>query len=191
MQKIWIILAPLLVALQPVLAEQPAAISTNNAEMSSIYAADQAPRTGGGVAVDWAVVGPQDLERRRRTRELLDAGALRTADDFYHAATVFQHGTNAADYMLAHTLAVIAAARGRSDATWMAAATLDRYLQAVGHSQIYGTQYSTRDRQNTTQEPYDRALIPDALRGALGVPTQAEQEVRRREIEARYRNSAR
>jgi len=181
MRKLGILSALLLAAVQPVKAERPPESSTNNAEMTAIYAADQAPRTAGSVAVDWTIVAPQDAERRRRTRELLDAGA---------PATVFQHGTEAADYMLAHTLAVLAAARGRSDASWMAAATLDRYLQAVGHSQIYGTQYSTPDRQNTTQEPYDRDLISDALREALGVPSQAEQEVRRREIAARYRSSA-
>ena len=166
-----------------------ASAQANHGEMRRIYDADQVPRTAGGAAVDWNVVGPQDAARRQRTRELLDAGVLKTGDEFYHAATVFQHGNEASDYMLAHTLAVVAASRGRSDAAWMAAATLDRYLQAVGHSQVYGTQYRTPDRQNTTQEPYDRTLISDALRRALGVATQAEQEVRRREIEARYRNT--
>ena len=188
MHNLAMISALLLALTQPASSVQPVP-TPNHPEMLAIFVADQAPRTGGGSAVNWAVVGPQDAERRRRTRELLDVGALRTRDDFYHAATVFQHGTEAADYLLAHTLAVIAAARGKPEATWMAAATLDRYLQAVGHSQIYGTQYQTPDRQNTTQEPYDRALVSDALRHALGIPTQSEQEARRREIEARYRSA--
>lgn len=169
--------------------QQPSPSISNNAEMAAIFAADQAPRTQGGAAVDWSVVGPQDEARRHRARALLDAGALRTADDFYHAAMVFQHGTDPSDFMLAHTLAIVAASRGRSDAAWLAAATMDRYLQSVGHSQIYGTQYRTSGGQNTTQEPYDRALISDSLRRALGVPSQAEQEVRRREIEQRYRSA--
>jgi hypothetical protein len=172
-------------------AAQRTVAPADNPQMSAIYAADQGPRTGVGATVDWAVVGPQDAARRVQTRTLLNSGALRTGDDFYQAATVLQHGTEASDYMLAHTLAIIALARGRQDAAWMAAATLDRYLMVVGHSQIYGTQFNTPDRQNTTQEPYDRSLVSDSLRQALGVPTLSEQEVRREDIQTRYRNTPR
>lgn len=183
--------ALLLFIAPPVSAQEPASLPADNAEMATLYAADQAPRTNGGATVDWSVVGPQDEARRARTRALLDGGSLSTANDFYNAATVFQHGNEASDYLLAHSLAVIAAARGRADAAWMAAASLDRYLQAVGRPQIYGTQFRIPDRQNATQEPYDRALVSDALRQALGVPPLAEQETRRREIEARYRAAPR
>ena len=163
---------------------QPARRS--NPEMAAIFAADQAARTGGG-AIDWSVVEPQDLARRQRTRQLLDAGALQSGDDYWHAAFVFQHGSEPEDYLLAHTLAMVAIARGRPDATWIAAATLDRYLQNIGQKQIYGTQYRTPPGERATQEPYDRTLISDALREALGVPNQAAQEQRRSEMEARAR----
>ena len=43
------------------------------------------------------------------------------------------------------------------------------------------------ETRTTTQDPYDRALISDALRQALGVPPQAELERRRAEIEAGFR----
>ena len=176
-----------LMAAAPAPSAQSVTPVPNNSEMEAIVAADQAPRAQGGAVVNWSVVGPQDAVRRARTRALLDSGALTTGSDFYNAAIVFQHGEAAEDFMLAHTLAVIAAARGRSDAAWMAAVSLDRYLQAIGRPQIYGTQYRTPDRQNTTQEPYDRTSVSDALRQALGVATQAEQEARRHDIEARYR----
>ena len=182
--------ALLLGAAVPASAQVPAA-PTDNEEMAAMFAADQAPRGDTAAAVNWAVVAAEDDARLARTRALLDAGALRTGNDFYRAAFIFQHGSTSADYMLAHTVAVIAAARGRSDAAWIAAASMDRYLQSVGHAQIYGTQFRTPDRQNTTQEPYDRTLVPDALREALGVPTLAQQEVRRRELEARYRATPR
>ena len=159
-----------------------------NAEMTAIFQADQADRSpGAGAAIDWAVVGPRDAARQARVRALLDAGALASGDDFYHAAFVFQHGDRPEDYLLAHSFALIAAARGRPDATWIGAATLDRYLQAVGRPQIYGTQYRTPGGQPTTQDPYDRTLVSDALRAALGVPDQAAQERRRAEFEARAR----
>lgn len=161
--------------------------AVSSREVEQLFAADQAARDN-PAAIDWKVVAPQDEARRVRAKALLASGTLTTADDFYHASVIFQHGNDAKDYLVAHTLAVAAAARGREDAALMAAMSLDRYLQAAGQPQIYGTQYKTPDRRNTTQEPYDRTLVSDALRQALGVPIQAEHEVRRREIEARYRS---
>jgi hypothetical protein len=151
----------------------------NNTEMSRIFDADQAARQN-HAAIDWAVVGKEDAARRTRTKALLDARQLRSGSDFYHAAFIFQHGSTPDDYLLAHTMAVIAAARGRPDATWIASATLDRYLQNIGQKQIYGTQYQTPKSQPASQEPYDRDLVSDALREALGVPSQAAQEERRK-----------
>jgi hypothetical protein len=85
---------------------------------------------------------------------------------------------------------MVAVARGRAEASWIGAATLDRYLQNIGRPQVFGTQYRTPPGEDTTQEPYDRALVPDALRRALGVPSQAAQERRRLEIQSRYRAPA-
>lgn len=176
--------AALLSVAAPAVAQQTATFP-DNPEMTAIFKADQAVRADTSAAVDWASVWAQDEARLQRTKQLLEASALRSGSDFYHAATVFQHGREPNDFLVAHTLAIIAAARGKEGAAWMAAATLDRYLKAVGHSQVYGTQYTTRDGQETTQEPYDRTAISDALREAMGVPSQAQQEVRRREIQAR------
>lgn len=159
----------------------------SNGDMKRIFEADQAARHS--PKIDWSVVGPADAERRKQTQALLDSGALQSGNDFYHAAFIFQHGGEAKNYLLAHTLAMIAAARGRPDATWIAAATLDRYLQAIGQKQIYGTQYSTLPGKPTTQDPYDPILVSDALREVLGIPNLADQEKRRKEIEARHKAS--
>jgi hypothetical protein len=156
-----------------------ASSSGTNAEMTAIFRADQADRQPRVPAADREAVAARDAVRRTRTMALLDSGGLRSGTDYLHAAFVFQHGPHANDTLLAHTLAVIAVARGRSDATWIAAATLDRYLQRIGQPQIYGTQYSVPDGRPATQEPYDRNLVSDALRQALGVETQAEQENQR------------
>ena len=118
--------------------------------MTAIFDADQADRAHGGAAIDWSVVTPRDEARRARTLALLDAGALHSGDDFWHAAFVFQHGSQPDDFLLAHTLAVIAAARGRADASWIAAATLDRYLQNIGRPTL-GTQYHMPAGQQATQ----------------------------------------
>ena len=133
--------------------------------------------------IDWPVVSPRDQARRAQTKALLDAGKLHSGADFYHAAFIFQHGDSPADFLLGHTLAVVAAARGRADATWIAAATLDRYLQSIGQNQIYGTQFLTPKGKPVTQEPYDRSLVSDALRSALGVPPVSAQEKERQMFE--------
>lgn len=115
-----------------------------NAEMTAIFDADQADRQR-GPNIDWKIVGPADQRRQARTQAMLDAGLLHSGEDYYHAAFVFQHGSEPGDYLKAHALAVIAAARGKPSAAWIAAATLDRYLQSIGQPQVYGTQFQTRD----------------------------------------------
>jgi len=152
-----------------------------NAEMTAIFDADQSDRAS--PIIDWDVIGPRDRARATRTKQLLDGGALASADDYYHAAFVFQHGSEPNDYLLAHTLAMVAVARGRPDATWIAAATLDRYLQRIGQKQIFGTQFIA-GKSETSQDPYDRQLLSDAIRKAVGVPPIAAQEERRKAIEA-------
>lgn len=155
-----------------------------NPEMTAIYAADQAAREH-PATIDWDVLRPADQARRARTQALLDAEQLNSADDFYHAAYVFQHGDEAEDYLKAHALAVVAAARGKPEAAWIAAATLDRYLQRIGQPQIYGTQFLRPPGEKWTQEPYRRDILSDALRRATGVPPLAKQEDQREDWERR------
>lgn len=150
--------------------------------MAAIFAADQAIRQVAPEKFrDRAFVDEmlaEDAARRVQTRALLDAGALSTGEDYRAAAFVFQHGSTPEDYLLAHSLAVAAVAKGSPEGAWIAAATLDRYLQMTEKPQIYGTQTrKTRDAP-ATLDPYDRALIPDSLRAVFGVPPQSEQDAR-------------
>jgi hypothetical protein len=154
----------------------------SNPAMTRLYDEDQAARQD-AAHIDWKIVGPQDAVRREATRKLLESGALRSGDDFWNAAYLFQHGDKAEDYLLAHGLAIIAATKGRRDAAWIAAASLDRYLQQIGQKQIYGTQFATPRSGPVSQEPYDRAIISDAMRLASGVPPQALQERQRKQME--------
>ena len=149
--------------------------TTANVEMASIYEDDQKVRQNDpGTRADWKAIEKADRVRRERVAALLAAGALHTADDYRKAAFVFQHGDRSDDYLLAHTLALVAVAKGDQGAAWIAAATLDRYLQSVRQPQIYGTQFLGAGA-STTQKPYNQQLISDALRTELGVPTQASQ----------------
>ena len=154
-----------------------------NAEITELFMVDQADRQAGR-KIDWAVVGPRDAARRLRVRTMLDEGLIRSADDYYHAAFVFQHGDLPADYLLAHVLAMAAQSKGRPDAGWISTATLDRYLRSTGKPQILGTQYVNGANGALTQGEFDTALIPDSVRAALGVPSRAQQEVQMRAMEA-------
>ncbi|HTV08225.1 MAG TPA: hypothetical protein VMD97_04185 [Candidatus Aquilonibacter sp.] len=148
---------------------------SSSAEMKQIFQEDQDVRQPAPKAAP-RLVPRDDAARREATKKLLDAGALHTGDDFFEAAVVFQHGDRPDDYLLAHTLACIAVAKGNRDGLWIAAATLDRYLQKIGQPQIYGTQFSRANQDAPwTQDPYDRDLISDALREQLGVPPLAAQ----------------
>jgi hypothetical protein len=160
---------------------RPAGDPANNAEMVAIYGADQADREN-TAKIDFSVVRPRDEARRSRTSVLLAGGQLKTGDDYYYAAFVYQHGDGPDDILIAHTLAMAAAARARPGAAWIAAASLDRYLQRIGKPQIYGTQFLKRDKK-WTQEPYNRDFMSDALRQASCVPSLAEQKEQLKETQ--------
>lgn len=149
--------------------------SPSNAEMKRIFDEDQRVRQS-GLKTDFAEAARTDAERREQTRKLLSAGALHTGEDFEWAAFVFQHGSTPEDYLLAHTLAIVALKKGDQEGAWIAAATLDRYLQSVNKPQIYGTQFRWPKGEATTQDPYNRTLISDPLRRQMGVPSVQEQQ---------------
>ena len=104
-----------------------------------------------------------DRERRMRVHQLLAAGSVRTGQDYFFAALIFQHGEIPEDYLLAHVLALTAAYKGNRNGRWLAAASLDRYLLAVSRQQIYGTQF-TGKAGDTVQADYDTDLLDDTLR---------------------------
>ena len=154
----------------------------SNPAMKRIFDEDQRVRQS-YPNIDWSSVEKSDTIRRAETKKILADGALHSGEDFTWAAFIFQHGSGPDDFLLAHTLAIVAVRKGYSDATWIASATLDRYLQSIKQPQIYGTQFITPDGKATTQDPYDRGLIPDALRRQLKVPDLAAQELQREQYD--------
>lgn len=158
---------------EPNRAYAPGDSDVPSTEMKAIYDEDQRVRMA--KTIDWNAVNKSDAERREQTRNLLAVGALHTGKDYEEAAFVFQHGDSASDYLLAHTVAMVAVTKGDSAAIWIAAATLDRYLGYIGQKQIFGTQFMSDPKGNWTQEPYNTDLVSDALRRQLGVPPRAVQ----------------
>jgi hypothetical protein len=125
--------------------------------------------------------------RQQTLRSILAAGQVTSGDDFLEAAFIFQHGDTADDCLFAHILAMEAMARGKASARWMAAATLDRYLQFSKQPQVFGTQYimdPTHPVHATgapfpsgrTLEPYNDSLLSDSLRHDFCVPPLSQQK---------------
>lgn len=144
-------------------------------EIQRIFDADQKDRSHGpSLPVsqeEWKKLSDRDEARRKRVRQLIDAGALTTGKDYRQAAFVFQHGATPSDFLFAHLLAMAGVSKGDEDSRWIAAAALDRYLESVKQSQVFGTQFSKRGPSEPwTQEPYDRDLLPDVFRKAFCVP---------------------
>jgi len=92
---------------------------------------------------------------------------------------VFQHGNEPRDYLFAHTLALIALEKGDRSASWIAAASLDRYLHSIDRQQIFGLQFQP---DGASRAPLDGELVSDALRKQLGVPTLAEQQAQMQQV---------
>jgi hypothetical protein len=95
--------------------------------------------------IDWAEVGKRDQERCQTVRKLLAGGKIQTGTDYYFSALVCQHSGEDTGFLLAHMLAVTAVAKGNAAAKWLAAATMDRYLQTLNQPQVFGTQFHQND----------------------------------------------
>jgi len=159
---------------------QSAYLNSINIELYQIYQADQADRQSD--LIDWSEVNLRDTQRRLRVQTMLDSGLVATADDYFHAAMVFQHGNDSSDYSLAHKLATTAVELDATHGTakWLLAATKDRYLQSIGKPQWYGTQSRMIDGRWTI-EPIDTTAVTDQDRRRLGVPSLAEARKRAEE----------
>lgn len=158
----------------------PAAVSR---ELAELYESDQADRENFHQLAPEQLdaVGARDEQRRARVLEMVPQGLLQSAEDYYHAAMVLQHGKTPDEHLLAHVLATIAAFKDHQLGKWLSAATLDRFLESLGHPQRFGTQYRQEPNGAWTVEPLDHSL-PDSLRAEHGVPPLAEQLQRLEEM---------
>ncbi len=168
-----IALAAVAAVLAPVVRGQSAS-PTDNPELTRMFQEDQGDRKPGLHGIDWAAVKPRDDARLARTRELYVAGALRTGADWWHAALILQHSSEADDYLLAHEMSVAAVVRGEENARWLVAATEDRFLMRIGRKQRFGTQYEPGDDPGKYRLAPTDSQVTDELRAVLNAPSLAE-----------------
>lgn len=156
------------------LAAQPASVIRDNVEVAAIAEADQAERVGSTLSK-----GVEDRDRARRMRilSIYQEGGLGTANDYFNAALVLQHGQQADDFLLAHELAIVSLSKGHPRGRWLAAATEDRFLMTLGRPQRFGTQYVGSPGKLHAVADTDHA-VTDQLRRELSVPTIAEARAR-------------
>ena len=153
-------------------------LATVNPELDAIYDADQGDRRLPPEEKAKLDIAARDDARLARVKAILDAGGAKVSIDYFHAAMVFQHGHELADYQRAHDLALKAAELDPSDSTarWLAAASEDRLLMNLGKPQKYGTQYR-KEGDVWELYPVDPA-VTDAERAAWGVPSLAEAQAK-------------
>jgi len=146
----------------------------DNVELARMFTEDQDDRKPGVHGIDWAKLKPRDEARLVRTHELYASGALRTSADWFNAAMILQHSSDADDYLLAHEMSVAAAVQGKKDARWLAAASEDRFLMAIGRKQRFGTQYQPSDNPGKYRLAPTDDQVTDELREILGTPPLGE-----------------
>jgi tetratricopeptide (TPR) repeat protein len=149
---------------------------TLNAELMQLHDEDQGDRAGAYEQIDWTQVTPRDQARRKRIDEIIASGGARVADDYYHAAMVYQHGDRPEEIQRAHDLAIKAVELDpkHDRARWLAAAAEDRKLMYEGKPQKWGTQFK---KLNGTWVLWQvDPAITDEQREAWNVPPLAESQ---------------
>jgi hypothetical protein len=114
-----------------------------NNELTSLYEADRQERVSQPRVntAEYKAMRVRDLERREHVMELVTANKLNTAEDYYRAAHIMNHGDTVDDVRNAHLLALRSTELGHRPARWLAAASYDRWQMYQGKPQKYGTNY--------------------------------------------------
>jgi hypothetical protein len=118
-------------------------METMNPELRSLYDADRYEHANQAKVntPDYVAMRARDLERRERILELFKNGELHTAEDYFHAAWIMNHGDTPDDARHAHLLALRSSELGHRPARWLAAASYDRWQMYQSKPQKYGTNY--------------------------------------------------
>jgi hypothetical protein len=118
-------------------------------------------------------VAVADANHRRVVYELLAQSVITEPEDLYRAALILYHTDRKSCpdiHLLAHFLAEGAVSKGYTEARYLAAATLDRYLVASGVPQRFGTQYDVDTGGVILLLPFDSSTT-DEERRENDVPT--------------------
>ena len=157
-----------------------------NAELFSLYNADRQEHASQAKVntPEYKAMRARDFQRRERVMEIVTLNESLSAEDYFHAAWVMNHGDTQEDAQHAHSLALHSSELGHRPARWLAAASYDRWLLYQGKPQKYGTNYIYDGNQDRLWD-VDPSTT-DADRAAWDVPPLAEQ-LRKAEQANRHR----
>jgi len=126
-------------------------MASMNDELLSLYQSDRQEHANQAKVntPEYRAMRARDLQRRDRVLEVMAQSESFSAEGYYHAACIMNHGDSPEDAEYAHTLALRSSELGHRPARWLAAASYDRWLMYQGKPQKYGTNYiydGTQDR---------------------------------------------
>ena len=146
-----------------------------NNELNFLYEADRQEHASQAKVntPEYEAMRARDLQRRRRVMEMIAAGEVNTAEDYYRSAWIMNHGDTPEDARNAHLLALRSSELGHRPARWLAAASYDRWQMYQGKPQKYGTNYVYDGRKDRLWD-VDPSTT-DEERAEWDVPPLAEQ----------------
>lgn len=152
-----------------------------NDELASLYKADRQERVDQPQVntLEYRAMRARDLQRRERVMVMAAEDGLQTAEDYYHAAHIMNHGDTIDDARNAHLFALRSSELGYRPARWLAAASYDRWQMYQGKPQKYGTNYVYDGRQDRLWDV--DPTTTDEERAQWDVPPLAEQLRKARE----------
>ncbi|WP_226646288.1 hypothetical protein [Microbulbifer variabilis] len=162
-------------------------ISQENSHLLELFNQDQSARSIPHREIDWSSLDHEDKNRRGKVLKMLADGRIRTSKDYYHAALIFQHGSDVEDIRLAHSLATIAAilTENKSKANWLKAATWDRLMMNLDQPQWYGTQFIKDNSGNWSLYNVNSDIISDQQRIDWSVRTLDESKAMEKSLNSK------
>lgn len=97
-----------------------------------------------------------DRKSREEVRRMIEAGEVKTADDFVKASLIFQHGESLGDFSTAFTLSARAVELGKVPAFTILAQAFDRYM-------VFKQQQQGVSPENIKQRYGTQALMQDGI----------------------------
>ena len=150
--------------------------------LAQMYEDDQAIRVSGfDSPANLAQLLLGDWIRVNKTRRIVEADLLATAEDYANAAKILQHSDRAEDYLTAQNLSLTAYEMGDLSMLRHSALAEDRYLIAIGKPQKYGTQFECNGNDGWQLSPIDPAIADDERR-EMDVDPLAELEAKMDEL---------
>lgn len=136
-------------------------------QLKQIYEEDISDRNN---KIPDELLNENDRKRIDLVTKILSNNENLSAQDYHHAALIFQHGERLEHFKTAHELAMKAVELGDNTARWLAAASLDRSLLMDKKPQKYGTQFKlNKNNEWRLALPID-PMITDQERAKWNVP---------------------